>query len=217
MPPLLPQQDQTPSVDPLSGQYTEAGKLRPFDASGGRVYERHTEQSQEDRTFQAERRRTLACEIEVSGLLRYERGYAPSGRRKLSPCCGRRAWATGPSCPSPPANGPCAHCVGSTVGWVRHPPRGRWRPSTRCKQVSWWGQRGRDPGNAGRQSADVHLGHASRPCDRRRSPRVGSCMNLRRDTRGATPKLIPLGNSRGPRDQRKEHWEGAKKQHENYT
>ena len=49
-----------------------------------------------------------------------------------------------------------------------------------CEQASWWCHRGRDPGNACGESADVPLGHASRLCDRRRSPRprLGLCMGL---------------------------------------
>lgn len=93
-------------------------------------YARHAEQCQEDRAFLAWRGHSLTSEIEASGLLRYERGTTQTGWPQRSPFYIRRAWATGTS-RSLPTSRPCAHCVGSTTGWVRHSSRERWRSSIR--------------------------------------------------------------------------------------
>ncbi len=70
-----------------------------------------------------------------------------------------------------------------TEAAISHAPRAQSGIASgmlKCEQASGWGHRGRDPGHAGGQSADLHLRHASRLSSRRRSPppRGGSCFGL---------------------------------------
>ncbi len=72
--------------------------------------------------------------------------------------------------------------------------------NAQCKQASWRCHWGRNPGNAGEQSADVPPRDASRLCDcrRRPPPRVGLCMGLRQKTRGTTLTMMRHAHACAP-------------------